>query len=119
MKLNEIRRNVTHLSEELQHRAVQEEEVVVGGLIVDVVPPINDDFPMYIFTVDDTIGTIHVHVPKIMYHAYESSLSKGKYAFFEGFVNIVTSQSRKEVKKNISIYSYALKDISSEVGQLL
>jgi DNA polymerase III alpha subunit len=113
MEISEIKKHVTHFSLELKHNAAQEEEVVVGGRVTSVIPPVNEEYPMYIVMLDDTIGVTHVFVPDSMMTEFHSHFQKDNYVFVEGFVNFITRQGKKEVMKDVSVFAFALKDITT------
>ena len=108
MNIATIKQHVTHFSEELRHKARHEENVVIGGAIQNIVPPIDEAFPMYIVTLDDLVGISYVVVPSTMIDAYMEDFQIGNFIFIEGFVNIVTRPN----KKDISVFAYSMKDIT-------
>lgn len=109
MELSEIRKHVTHYSLELKLKAVQEEEVVVGGRVTTIVPPVDDEYPMHIVMLDDLVGITHVLVPDNLMDEYKDSFSYGNYVFVEGFVNFVSHQQKKEMKKDVSVFAFGVK----------
>jgi hypothetical protein len=112
MNISDIQQHVTYFSEELRHKAKHEEEVVVGGKITSIIPPVNDEYPMYIVMADDLIGTVHIMVPDTMMDAHLDNFQIGNFIFVEGFVNIITRTDKKETKKDISIFAFSMKDIT-------
>lgn len=118
MELNEIKKHVTHFSLELKQKAVQEEEVIIGGKVTNVIPPVSDEYPMYIVMLDDHIGVNHVFVPDEMMTEFFSYFQKDNYVFVEGFVNFITRQEKKETKKDVSVFAFAVKDITT-VGDVI
>lgn len=112
MKIEDIQKHVTYFSEQLRFQAKHEEEIVVGGTITSIVPPIDEAYPMYILILDDLIGTTHVFAPNTLMDAYPNELKIGNVVFLEGFVNVVSRQINKEKKKDISIFAYGMKDIT-------
>lgn len=112
MHILDIKKHITHFSEELKYHAVHEENVTVGGKIIGYVPPVSEDHPMYIFLLDDHVGTVYVHVPEQMVLEC-SEISEGNYVFFEGFTNVISRYIEGELKKEVSVFAYNLKDIST------
>lgn len=108
MNVQDIRTHVTYFSEELKLKAVQEEDVVVGGVIQTIVPPVNSEYPMYILALDDKVGISYVAVPENMMTHYGEELQAGNLVFLEGFVNVVKHNDQKDV----TIFAYSMKDIT-------
>ncbi len=115
MELHDIQKHITHFSEEIRLKAIHGEEVVVGGKIESIVPPLSDEHPMYVVILDDQVGTSHVFIPSEMYDAFSSRFQVGQYVFIEGFVKVMSRSIRKETTKDVSIYGYGLKDITNNM----
>jgi hypothetical protein len=111
MKATEIAKHVTHFSEQLKF-ASQEEEVVVGGKLTNMISPVDDHYPMYVAVLDDAIGTLHVYVSDTMISAYPEQFEVGNYIFLEGFVNIMSHRVKDKTEKEVSVFAYAMKDIT-------
>lgn len=108
--LNHIKEHVTHFSIELGTKAVQEQEVTVGGRITHLIPPVSDEHPMYIAMMDDVLGTVHVFAPETLVSAYSEQFQPGNMVFVEGYVNFVTHTEKRKVKKDASVFAFGLKD---------
>jgi hypothetical protein len=117
-KIAEMKQHVTYFSEQLKREAVHEQDVVVGGKITSIVPLTDFDerYPMYIVILDDLVGQVHVFVPDEMMQVYADEFQIGNYVFVEGFVNVITRRIHKELKRDISIFAYNLKEISINEG---
>lgn len=111
MNVTEIKKHVTHFSEQLRDLE-QEAMVTVGGTITHIVAPVDEEYPLYVVILDDKVGTIHTVVPDSMMDAYPEQFKVGQTIFIEGFVNIITRQIRKEKKKDVSIFAFSMKDIT-------
>jgi hypothetical protein len=114
LNIEEIRQHVTHFSEELKFNVIQEQEIIVGGRVLSVVPPIDDKYPMYIVMLDDNVGVNHVYVLDTMFNAYKDFFVEGSYIFVEGLANVVSRSRNREIKKEVSVFAYAMKDITRE-----
>lgn len=112
MKIADLKSHVTYFSEELQHKAKHEEDLVVGGKITSILSPVSEEYPMYVLTLDDLVGTSHVMVPDAMYDAYLEEFKIGNTVFMEGFANVITRTVKKEIKKDVTIFAYSMKDIT-------
>ena len=112
-KVTEIKQHVTHFSEQLRREAIHEQDVVVGGKITSIIPPLDDTFPMYIVILDDLVGQLHVFIPDEMMQVYMDQFQIGNHVFVEGFVNVITRRINKELKRDISIFAYGMKEISA------
>ncbi|MBU5262051.1 hypothetical protein [Bacillus atrophaeus] len=114
MELDEIKKHITHLSEEIRLNAVHEQHVIVGGKIVDIIPPFTKENSIYILTIDDVIGTMNVLVSDTFMTEFNDRIELDKYVFFEGFANVVSRFIKKEIKKDVSVFAYSLKDITKD-----
>jgi hypothetical protein len=112
MNITDIRQHVTHFSEELRHKAKHEEEVVVGGEITNIIPPVSEDFPLYTVMVDDKVGTVHIMVSDTMISAYSDKFQTGSYIFLEGFANVISHIEYRQQRKDVIIFAYNVKDIT-------
>lgn len=112
MKIQDISLHVTHFSEELKHKAFQEDEVTVGGKIVSIIPPVNEEFPMYALTLDDHVGLTHALVPDTMMKHYSKELVVGEFVILEGFVNFITRRNKEEIIRDATVFVYSMKDIT-------
>lgn len=118
MNIKTLKEHVTYFSEEFQYKAKHEEDVVVGGRILDIISPVDKDYPMFICLLDDKVGTSHVFVPENMMAAHKEELQIGQDVLLEGFVSIITREVKKEILKDISIFAYGMKDIT-KVGDTI
>ena len=111
MNVAELKEHVTYFSEELKTKGFHREEVVVGGVIRAVVPAVSDDgSDAYIVTVDDHVGLLYVFVSDAMMSAYKDRITIGSSVLFEGLVNVLSRQG----KRDVSVFAYGLKDINKE-----
>ena len=55
MNIAEIKKHVTCFSEELPEKVKERDEVVVGGKIIGIVPPLGEAFPQYVLMLDDFV----------------------------------------------------------------
>ncbi|MCD7911031.1 hypothetical protein KC480_05765 [Bacillus velezensis] len=112
MELAEIKRQITHLSEELRLNAIHEQHVIVGGKIVDIIPPFTKENSIYILRIDDVIGTINVLVSEVFMNEFKNQITLDEVLFFEGYANVVSRVIKQKVKKDVSVFAYSLKEIS-------
>jgi hypothetical protein len=115
MKPSEIKKHVTHFSLELP-QANQEEDVVVGGELKAIIPPADEQNPMFILILDDHLGPIHVFVSDRMFTAHSNHLRIGSDVFIEGYVNFVSRKHGKQPDKEVFVYGYGIKQIKEEQG---
>lgn len=113
MNITDIQKHVTYFSEQLRS-AEHTEEVVIGGKINDILPPVNEEYPMYVVILDDFIGSSHVYVPDTMFQAFSDDFQVGNMVFLEGFVNVVSSYVSGKIVKETSVIAYGMKDITKE-----
>ncbi|MED3627955.1 hypothetical protein P4478_12920 [Bacillus subtilis] len=114
MELDEIKQYVTHLSEELRLNAAHEQHVIVGGKIVNIIPPFIKENSIFIVSIDDGIGTMNVLISDDFMSQFKEEVVLGEYVFFEGFANVVSRSIKNEVKKDVSVFAYSLKDITKD-----
>lgn len=116
MKIVDIQKHITHFSEQLSQGVIHEQDVSVGGKVTAIVPPFDESYPMYILFLDDKVGTTHVFVPETMIDSFPEQIQIGNYVFVEGFANVVTRKDGKKIEKEVSVFAYAMKDIT-KVGE--
>lgn len=115
MELTDIKQHVTHFSEQLRLETKHREEVTVGGKILSIIPPITDDLhSMYVLVLDDKVGTHSVYISETLYQAFPEQFKKDNHVFLEGFVNVVNRHIKSAHKKEVSVFAYAMKDITRE-----
>lgn len=116
MKINDIKNHVTHFSLELKSKAVQEQEVIVGGKITSIVPPIDESYPFYIVMIDDVIGISYVHVPPDLMDESLDEFKIGNFVFVEGYVTLISRVDKKtqEIVKDASVVVYGMKHVSKD-----
>lgn len=112
MNVSELRKYVTHFSEELKFKTGHRDEVLVGGQIKNIVPPILEEFPMYLIIVDDMVGTLHIYASEKLYKAYSEHLQIGKHVFVKGFVNVVSHYKYDHLEKDYTVIAYDLANIN-------
>ncbi len=115
MELAEIQKHVTHFSEEIRTNATHGKEVIVGGKIESIIPPLSREDIMYVVMLDDQVGVSHIYVPNLLFHAFPEHFKIGNYIFVEGFVKVMSRSIKKEKKKDVCIYAYSLKDITNNL----
>jgi|GEM_PF-3645094 len=109
-KLSKFKKHVTHFSEQLKYQVVQEQEVIVGGTILNIVPPVDEEFPMYIVILDDLVGQTHVFVTEEIMNTFMDQFQIGQDVFIEGFVNIISRRIQGKEKRDVSVFAYDVKD---------
>lgn len=112
MDINNIKQHVTHFSLELPEKTVQEQEVVVGGQITAIIPPVDAERPFFIVLLDDKVGALHVYVSETMMVHFAERITVGQYAFFEGAVSILRHLKFNKVETEAVVYAYGMKDIT-------
>lgn len=115
MEITDIKKHVTHLSEEIRHITTHMEEIVVGGKVTQVTPSLSDKTPTYILVLDDIVGVVRLFVGASFMRAFSDKLQIGEYVFIEAYSNIITRNDNRGKKKDVTVYGYNMKDIT-EVG---
>lgn len=113
MEISEIKKHVTHFSLELASKAKFAEQVVTGGRIISIIPPVDEQHRMSILLLDDQVGTSHVFVSDRLMQHHSDAIQVGKYVFFEGVVSLIYRSEGKATKTEAAVYAYGLKEIPS------
>lgn len=114
MKVENMKEYVTHFSEQLRNETQHKQEVVVGGKIISITPPVLDEYPTYLISLDDHVGTIQVYVPHNMMTSYSNDFEIGKYVFIKGFVSVISRYIGESLKRDISVIAYDVNDITKQ-----
>lgn len=115
MEISDIKPHVTHFSEQLRFEGQHEQEVVVGGKILSVVQPVTQEHhDMYAVLIDDCLGTFIAYVTETLYQTFMNQFQVGNLIFLEGYLNVITRSIRKDIKREVSVLAYGVKDITTE-----
>lgn len=106
LNVTELKKYVTHFSEQLKLEAKYKEDVIVGGKITSITPPMTEEYPLHSMIVDDHVGLLHIYIPPDMFTAYHDSFVQGEYVFVKGIVNVISRQVKGDIQRDYSVIAY-------------
>lgn len=127
-----LKDKVTHFSSQLKTNPKNELEVIVGGKIKEIYPPLNlvidafttestnekietiDFSEYYTVIIDDGLGELLIYVSKDLYKHYESSIQKENICIFKSFTHTLTRSIQGVFAVELSLYAYDIETTEKE-----
>jgi DNA polymerase III alpha subunit len=118
MMIDQLKKHVTHFSEELSLKAKAKDDVIVGGRIISV-EKISEQFfdeTYYKVTLDDYVGTTKVIISSEMYQHYFEDIAFVDTTFLiKGIVNVVSRKVATGIESQFSVVGYEIIPLPLEV----
>lgn len=113
MNITQLKQHVTHFSASLRLDCSHGQEVVVGGRVTHILPPLSESYPKVMVQIEDYLGQLCIFVPEALLDSQEKAVHVGDFFIFEGYVNVIHRIIQNEPIKDITIFAFDMKDITS------